>query len=74
MADPIDRYAVSDRITFEKNEDGSVDIYYQKEEPEGHRSNWLPVTGDGFHLFLRIYRPEDSVLDGSWEAPSIKIR
>ena len=74
IENPIDRYAVSDRTAFEKNEDGSVDIYIQKDEPEGHITNWLPVTGDVFHLFLRIYRPDDSVLDGSWAAPSIKIR
>ena len=74
IANPIDRYSVSDRTAFEKNEDGSVDIYIQKDEPEGHRSNWLPVLGDGFHLFLRIYRPEDSVFDDNWAAPSIRIR
>lgn len=73
IENPIDRYSVSDRTPFEKNEDGSVDIYIQKDEPEGHRDNWLPVSGGGFHLFLRIYRPEDTVLDGSWAAPSIKI-
>lgn len=60
IENPIDRYAVSDRTSFEKNEDGSVDIYIQKDEPKGHKANWLPVSGDGFHLFLRVYRPEDS--------------
>ena len=69
---PIDRYAVSNRTAFEKNQDGSVDIYIQKDEPKGHISNWLPVAEDGFHLFLRIYRPEDTVLDGSWPAPMIR--
>ena len=71
---PIDRYSVSNRTPFEKNEDGSVDIYIQRDEPEGHISNWLPVSDEGFHLFLRIYRPEDPVLDGTWAAPSINIR
>lgn len=74
IENPIDRYAVSNRTAFEKNEDGSVDIYIQKDGLEGHISNWLPVTGDGFHLFLRIYRPEEAVLNGRWSAPSIKIR
>ena len=74
IENPIERYAVSDRTAFEKNEDGSVDIYIQKDEPEGHKANWLPVSGEGFHLFLRVYRPEDSVLDGRWAAPSINKR
>lgn len=74
IENPIDRYSIGNRTPFEKDEDGSVDIYIQQDEPEGHLSNWLPVAGDGFHLFLRIYRPEDSVLDGSWAAPSITIR
>lgn len=52
----------------------NVDTLYSQDEPEGHRSNWLPVSGEGFHLFLRIYRPEDSVFDGNWAAPSIRIR
>ena len=69
---PIDRYSVSDRTPFEKNSDGSVDIYIQKDKPQGHEANWLPVLGEGFHLFLRVYRPEDAVLDCSWKAPSIK--
>ncbi len=71
---PINRYSVSNRTALEKNEDRSVDIYIQKDEPEKHRANWLPVSEEGFHLFLRIYRPDDSVLDGSWTAPSIVIR
>ena len=52
----------------------NVDTLYSQDEPEGHRSNWLPVSGEGFHLFLRIYRPEDSVFDDNWAAPSIRIR
>lgn len=71
IENPIERYSVSDRTPFVKNDDGSVDIYIQSDKPEGHEANWLPVCPDGFHLFLRVYRPEDSVLDGSWKAPSI---
>ena len=71
IENPIERYSVSDRTPFVKNDDGSVDIYIQSDKPEGHEANWLPVCPEGFHLFLRVYRPEDSVLDGSWKAPSI---
>ena len=74
IGNPIDRYAVSDRTALEKNEDGSVDLYLQKDEPKEHRSNWLPVSEEGFHLFLRIYRPEEPVLEGRWAAPSITVR
>ena len=68
---PLDRYAVNDRSDFELNEDGSLDILLQAEQPEGNVNNWLPVKEEGFHLFMRIYLPEESVQDGSWHAPGI---
>lgn len=68
---PIDRYSVSDRMDFQRNADGSLDLYLQKDEPAGGAANWLPVSGEGFHLFLRVYRPEPSVLSGAWHAPAL---
>ena len=33
-------------------------------------ANWLPAPKEGtFNLILRLYWPEQSVLDGKWEIP-----
>jgi len=67
----LNRYAINDRSGFELNEDGSLDIYLQAEEPEEHMSNWLPTGAEGFHLFMRIYLPQETVQDGTWQAPAL---
>ena len=41
VANPINRYSVSDRSCLVPSGDGSVDIYIQKTAPPGHESNWL---------------------------------
>ena len=71
---PIDRYAISDRSDFIKNPDGSVDLYLQSDEPAEGASNWLPVGNAGFHLFMRVYLPQASVIDGTWRAPTLARR
>lgn len=69
----IDRYLINDRSNLKFNDDGSLDIFVQRMPPsdESMQSNWLPVLDDAFHLHLRIYLPEESVISGSWKAPSI---
>jgi hypothetical protein len=69
----IDRYVINDRSDAKYNEDGSLDILLQTQPPEDEAmmDNWLPVKEEPFHLHLRIYLPEDSVLSGKWPAPVI---
>lgn len=68
-ANPLDRYTLSQRDALEKNPDGSVDLYFQHEEPEKDKvSNWLPAPKDHFILVLRMYWPRKkppSIIDGS---------
>ena len=71
---PLDRYSISDRSEFVLNPDGSLDLYLQSDEPAEGAANWLPVGNEGFHLFMRIYLPDTSVLDGSWKAPTLTKR
>ena len=68
---PMNRYAINDRSEFELNADGSLDILLQAEQPEVHANNWLPTGTEGFHLFMRIYLPQESVQDGTWHAPAL---
>lgn len=71
VANPIDRYSVSDRSGLVPNADGSVDIYIQNVAPVGHESNWLPAPAGKFILWLRVYIPGADILDGKYKVPPI---
>ena len=72
---PARRYAVGDRTPgLQYNADGSLDIYFQQTAPAGHESNWLPTPAGGFYLSLRIYLPEQSVLDGTYHPPPVRAQ
>ena len=71
VANPIDRYSVSDRSGLVPNADGSVDIYVQNAAPAGHESNWLPAPTGSFLLWLRVYVPGQAILDGTWKVPPV---
>lgn len=67
---PIDRYCINDRSDWKRNDDGSLDLILSATEPK-NSSNWLPVSEDDFHLFMRIYLPDQAAIDGGWTAPTI---
>jgi hypothetical protein len=74
VANPLDRYSVSDRTGLAQNPDGSVDIYIQKAAPAGHESNWLPATSEDFILWLRVYIPGEAILQGKYTVPPVVER
>ncbi len=71
VANPINRYSVSDRSGLVPNADGSVDIYIQNTAPTGHESNWLPAPAGKFILWLRVYMPGATILNGTYKVPPI---
>ncbi len=71
VANPIDRYSVSDRSGLLPNADGSVDICVQHSAPAGHGSNWLPAPTGKFILWLRVYVPGAAILDGTYNVPPL---
>jgi hypothetical protein len=55
------------------NRDGSVDIFFGAEAPDGLESNWIPTRkGRRFFLLFRFYGPEAGVFDGSFELNSME--
>ncbi len=49
------------------NEDGSVDVFFGPEPPEGLAANWAPtVKGSDYFLLFRFYGPMDHFYDRSW--------
>ncbi len=71
VANPINRYVVTDRSQLAQNPDGSIDIYLQSAAPAGHESNWLPAPAGKFILWLRVYVPGAAILDGSYQVPPV---
>lgn len=71
---PIDRYAIGDRDPLKFNDDGSLDIYIQRESPARDlASNWLPAPKSGpFSLSLRLYWPKAKALSGEWSPPAVE--
>jgi hypothetical protein len=55
------------------NADGSVDIYFGPEAPEGKESNWIQtVPGKGWFTILRLYSPLQAFFDKSWKVGEIE--
>jgi hypothetical protein len=71
VANPISRYNVSDRSGLAPNADGSFDIYIQNAAPAGHESNWLPAPTGNFTLWLRVYMPGATIIDGEYKVPPV---
>lgn len=71
VGNPINRYSVSNRSGLVSNADGSVDIYIQHAAPKGPESNWLPAPKDQFLLWLRVYLPRATILNGKYQVPPV---
>jgi hypothetical protein len=69
----INRYVISSATEGLKyNEDGSLDVYIQKENPgEDKVSNWLPAHDGPFSLQARLYWPNPENLDPLYVMPSV---
>jgi hypothetical protein len=54
-----------------KNDDGSVDIYFAPEAPQGKASNWIP-TGEDWFILFRLYGPGEGWYESGWKLPDIE--
>ena len=71
----IDRYGVTSGMPLKHNADGSLDIFIQSRSPGPEvELNWLPCPpSDPFNLTIRVYQPEDSLFDGSYKIPPVRL-
>jgi hypothetical protein len=68
----LDRQAVSSWMPFVFNADGSLDLYFQNENPgKNKEANWLPSPKGGFNMTMRMYSPKAEALTGRWNPPPI---
>jgi hypothetical protein len=72
VANALNRFAVSSWMPFKYNVDGSLDLYFQNENPGADKEvNWLPAPKGAFNLTLRLYSPKPDALTGKWNPPPV---
>ncbi len=68
---PAIRSLDSDKLI--QNENGSYDVYFGPESPEGYENNWVKTNeGDGFFIYMRFYSPTEAYYDKSWQLPMVE--
>jgi hypothetical protein len=60
---------VLDRM--QRNEDGSVDVYFAPKAPPDLQSNWIP-TGEDFFLLFRLYGPTKPLFERIWKLGDVE--
>jgi len=72
VANSLNRFALSSWMPFKYNDDGSLDLYFQNENPGGDKeANWLPAPKGPFNLTMRLYAPKSDALTGKWNPPPV---
>jgi hypothetical protein len=80
IENPINRYLINSPMLpgLNKNADGSVTLYVQKDSPGSEKqANWLPAPNGPIYLVMRLYWPKlefPSILPpgkGAWKPPKI---
>jgi len=72
VANALNRFAVSSWMPFKYNPDGSLDLYFQNENPGADKeANWLPAPKGPFNLTMRLYAPKSVALTGKWNPPPV---
>jgi hypothetical protein len=67
--------ALSSTEDLQKNADGSVDLYFGPELPEGaSEKNWIKTkAGEGWFILPRLYAPLEPILDKTWRWNDIEM-
>jgi hypothetical protein len=72
VANGLDRFAISSWMPFNRNPDGSLDLYFQSDSPGAAReANWVPAPKGPFNLTMRLYAPKSEALTGKWNPPPV---
>jgi hypothetical protein len=80
IENPINRYLINSPMipNMNKNEDGSLTLYIQKDSPgKDKEANWLPAPNGPIYLVMRLYWPKTeapSILpagEGTWQPPAL---
>jgi hypothetical protein len=56
------------------NPDGSIDVYFGPEAPEGKENNWAQtIPGKGWFTIIRLYSPGKAWFDKTWRPGEIEL-
>ena len=59
---------------IQQNSDGSYDVYFGPQAPDGKESNWIQtVPGKGWHMLFRLYGPEQAWFDQTWRPSEVEL-
>lgn len=57
-----------------KNADGSVDIYFASQSPQGQENNWVSTAkGRKWFAIFRLYGPDKPFFDKTWKLPDFEL-
>jgi hypothetical protein len=70
----VDRASrASNAADLEKNDDGSVDVWFGPKAPAGKETNWAPTDPNRrFELMFRLYAPTKALFDKAWMLPDVE--
>src|SRR5215471_8312251 len=58
---------------LQRNDDGSVDVFFAHKPPDGKQSNWIHTAhGRPWFACFRFYGPEEAIHNKSWVLPDIE--
>jgi hypothetical protein len=58
---------------LQRNDDGSIDLYFGPKAPQGKSANWIyTAPGKEWFTVFRLYTPEKAVFEKSWILPSLE--
>lgn len=66
------RYSLGSNHELQYNADGSLDFYLSNSKPDIAGINWVPAPKGNFKTLLRIYWPDEKILQGKWALPPLK--
>jgi hypothetical protein len=59
---------------LQSNADGSVDLFFGPDAPEGMESNWIQtIPGRAWFAYFRWYGPTEAYYAKTWQLPDIKL-
>ncbi len=69
IANPLKKYAISSlNKDLKFNDDGSIEVFFGPDAPEGYEANWIPTTQNDFFGGIRFYGPDWDRLGKTWTA------
>jgi len=71
-ANPLGRHALGNRSQLVKDDDGALSLHVSHRESSGPKSNWLPAPDTPFYLILRLYHPQQRLMEGRYLFPVVE--